>query len=107
MSKHSNKLKLKPARRSLRRNANSAEQLVWLYIRRKKILGERFLRQYSVDHYVVDFYCPRLRLAVEIDGASHFTDNKRIKDDAKRQEYLESFGIEFLRFKRAKSKNFK
>ena len=66
---------------------------------KKKILSERFLRQYSVDHYVVDFYCPRLRLAVEIDGASHFTDNKRIKDDAKRQEYLESFGIEFLRFK--------
>ena len=99
MTKHFNKLRLKPTRRSLRRNANSAEQLVWLYIRRKQILGERFLRQFSVDHYIIDFYCPKLRLAIEIDGASHFNDEEKKKSDIERQEHIESFGVEFLRFK--------
>lgn len=76
MTKHFNKLKLKPVRRSLHRNANSAEQLVWPYIRRKQILGERFLRQFSVDYYIMDFYCPKLRLAIEIDGAPHFNNDE-------------------------------
>ena len=99
MTKHFNKLKLKPTRRSLRRNANSAEHLVWLYIRRKQILGERFLRQFSIDQFIIDFYCPKLRLAIEIDGASHFNDEERKKSDIERQEHIESFGVEFLRFK--------
>jgi len=99
MTKHFNRKEIKPARRSLRRNAPKAENLIWLYIRKKQICGERFLRQYSVDHYVIDFYCPRLRLAVEADGPSHFSSIETIKYDEKRQKHLEGFGISFLRFK--------
>jgi len=59
--------------------------------------GYKFRRQYGVNKYVVDFYCPKLKLAIEIDGDSHFG-NQAIKYDQKRQSYIESFGIKFLRF---------
>jgi len=98
MTKHFNKKEIKHVRRSLRRNSPKAEKLIWLYIRKKQICGERFLRQYSVDHFVIDFYCPHLKLAVEADGPSHFSSIEAIKYDEKRQKYLESFGITFLRF---------
>jgi len=59
--------------------------------------GERFLRQYSVDQYILDFYCPNLKLAIEVDGDSHYISGAQIQDKA-RQEYIEAFGIRFLRF---------
>ena len=59
--------------------------------------GERFLRQYSVDQYVLDFYCPKLKLAIEIDGDSHFMQGAQEQDKA-RQQHIEAFGIHFLRF---------
>ena len=59
--------------------------------------GERFLRQFGVDQYILDFYCPRLKLAIEIDGDSHFISSAEEQDKI-RQEYIESFGIQFLRF---------
>ena len=59
-------------------------------------MKHRFLRQYSVDHYVIDFYCPKLKLAVEIDGDVHELSDQQ-EYDKHRQEYLESYGITFLR----------
>ncbi len=56
----------------------------------------RFHRQYSIDGYVLDFYCPKLKLAVEIDGEVH-EEFEQKEYDKNRQEYLESFGITFLR----------
>ena len=73
------------------------EQIVWTHLRRKQ-LGYRFLRQYSVDHFVVDFYCPKLKLAVEIDGEYHNSDSQK-KYDKNREKYLEKFGITFVRIK--------
>lgn len=58
----------------------------------------RFLRQYSVDNYVIDFYCPRLKLAVEIDGDIHDLPEQK-EYDIERQKYLEGFGIKFIRIK--------
>lgn len=57
------------------------------------------MRQFSVDQFIIDFYCPKLRLAIEIDGASHFNDEERKKSDIERQEHIESLRVEFLRFK--------
>ena len=74
-----------------------AEGLVWSKLRRKQVFGYRFRTQYSVGPYVVDFYCPALKLAVEIDGDSHFLGDAYI-DDQQRQAYIESFEIRFLRF---------
>ncbi len=62
------------------------------------MLGYKFKRQYSVDHFVVDFYCPELKLAVEVDGASH-NDPERQNNDISRQKYLEAFNIKFVRIK--------
>jgi len=60
------------------------------------MLGHKFRRQHSVDQYVIDFYCPKLKLAIEVDGESHFTAIARVYD-RRRQEFIESFGIRFLR----------
>jgi very-short-patch-repair endonuclease len=68
-------------------------------LRRKQILNERFLRQFSIDFFVLDFYCLRLRLAIEIDGDSHFINEEAIDYDRERQKYIESLGIQFLRFR--------
>ncbi len=92
-----NKEELKTRRRSLRKNMPKAEVLLWCKLKNKQILGERFLRQYSVDQYVLDFYCPQLKLAIEIDGDSHFMLGAEEQDKA-RQEHIETFGIKFLRF---------
>ena len=62
------------------------------------MLGYKFKRQYSVDQFVIDFYCPELKLAAEVDGASH--DNFQQQEyDIQRQKYLESFNIKFVRIK--------
>lgn len=68
---------------------------MWIHLRRKQ-LGLRFLRQYSVDYYVIDFYCPEIKLAVELDGSIHDLPDQK-EYDIKRQEYLEKFGIIFCR----------
>lgn len=64
-------------------------------------MKERFLRQYSVDSYVIDFYCPKLKIAVEVDGDIHDLQDQK-KYDKDRQEYLENFGIKFVRIKNVK-----
>jgi very-short-patch-repair endonuclease len=97
MTKHYNKKSEQEKRRSLRNNMTYCEKIVWLHLRKSQ-LGYRFLRQYSVDHFVIDFYCPELKLAVEIDGDVHEIPEQKEYDNA-RQKYLEKFGIEFVRIK--------
>ena len=73
-----------------------AEVMLWVELKNKN-LGVRFLRQYSVDRYVLDFYNPQLKLAIEVDGATHIT-NEQIEYDRHRQSEIETAGIVFLRF---------
>ena len=98
MTKHYNKSSEKEKRRKLRQNQTNVEDLVWRYLRNRQLLGYKFKRQYSVDHFVIDFYCPELKLAVELDGASH-NNPEQIEYDIKRQKYLEEFNIKFVRIK--------
>ena len=86
---------LKEVARRLRNESTLSETLLWNELKKKQMLGFDFHRQRPIDRYVVDFYCPRLNLAIEIDGESHAT---RILDDARRQARLEELGITFLRF---------
>ena len=97
MTKHYNKKSEQEKRRSLRKNMTYCEKIVWSNLRERQ-LGYRFLRQYSVDHFVIDFYCPELKLAVEVDGESHNNPEQR-EYDIKRQKYLEEFKINFVRIK--------
>lgn len=96
MTKHYNKKELKETRRHLRKNQTYTEKIVWLYLRNRQMDGYKFRRQYSVDKFVINFYCPKLKLAIEIDGSIHNEPGQK-EYDAKRQEYLENFGIKFLR----------
>ena len=95
MTEHYNKKSEQEKRRQLRNNMTYCEKLVWMYLRKKQF-GIRFLRQYSVDKYVIDFYTPKLKLAVEIDGDVHDLSEQKQYDKV-RQGELEKFGITFVR----------
>jgi very-short-patch-repair endonuclease len=91
-----NKHQLTKRRQELRRNMTQSENILWSKIRRKQIEGLRFRRQYSVDAFVIDFYCPEVRLAIEIDGESH-TRPEMQEYDAEREEIIKQYGISFVR----------
>lgn len=84
-------------RRFLRAHLSKAEAIMWKNLSRKQMLGYKFRRQYGVDRYVIDFYCTELKLAIEIDGETHYRANTK-EYDQQRQVHIENFGIQFLRF---------
>ena len=59
--------------------------------------GQKFFRQYSVGSYILDFYCPKTRLAIELDGESHIPNDQKLYD-AERTKYLNGNNIKVLRF---------
>ncbi len=93
----------KEARRLLRRKMTSAEIILWSRIRNKK-LGYKFKRQFGVAKYILDFYCPELKLAIELDGGDHY-EEKNIEKDLIRTKYLEKFGIKVERYTNLDVKN--
>lgn len=74
-----------------------AEVILWSKLKGKQVAGFKFRRQYSVGLYIIDFYCPSKRLAIELDGEGHFVGNK-LASDQERQQWIEQFDIRFLRF---------
>ena len=99
LTQHFNRGTERAKRKALRRNAPEAEQRLWQHLRSKQ-LGVKFRRQYSVDAYVLDFYAPRSKLAVEVDGDSHFRPAATVYDE-ERTRHLNRFGIEVVRFTNA------
>ncbi|MFT4525617.1 MAG: very-short-patch-repair endonuclease [Bacteroidia bacterium] len=73
------------------------ETLLWMRLQKKQVLGYQFNRQKPIGQYIVDFYCKKLQLVVEIDGGSHQFDEVML-NDVERQKVLESLGLQFLRF---------
>lgn len=96
MTKHYNKTTEKTKRRKLRKEQTYAEKILWQNLRSRQLLDVKFGRQYSVDHYVIDFYAPELKLSIESDGIIHEAEDQKQYDKV-RQEYLENFGITFVR----------
>ena len=88
---------LKAFSRELRKNMTEAEKMVWYRIRAKQIKGVQFYRQKIVGNYIVDFFCPKGSLVIEIDGGQHFHGEQEQKDLA-RDEYLSGMGLKVLRF---------
>ena len=82
------------------KNPTPAEELLWKRLRRKQLLGKKFRRQFSVGHYIVDFYCVECNLAIELDGARHF-EPERQEYESQRTAYLESMGVRIVRFENA------
>ena len=96
MTKHYNITPLKVTRRKLRQDQTFLEEVLWAQLRDRKCLGIKFRRQYSIDKFVIDFYSPEIKLAIELDGGIHTKPVNR-DYDIKRQQYIEKFGITFCR----------
>jgi len=89
---------LKQRARILRKNLTEAEVKLWNVIRKNQISGLRFCRQKPLDIYIVDFYCPQLKLVIEIDGGQHYED-AGLRKDKLRDEYLKKIlKLKVLRF---------
>jgi very-short-patch-repair endonuclease len=91
-----NKAEFKNRRRLLRKNFTDAERRLWSRLRRRQLFGFKFFRQYSVGSYIVDFYCPAIRLAIELDGGQHAQGAQALYDE-KRTEYLNKHNIKVIR----------
>lgn len=96
MPKNFNLPRQKQTRRALRKHQTDAEKILWSKLRGRQFLEYKFRRQHGVGKYVVDFYCPAKRLTIEIDGATHYTEEE-ITSDRKRQAEIEQLGIRFVR----------
>ena len=87
--------RLKELARRLRNSGTLSEVLLWNHLKGKQIKGYDFHRQKPIDNYIADFFCPKLRLIIEIDGESHLFKGEQ---DETRQKRLESLGYHILRF---------
>lgn len=75
------------------------EVRLWNKIRRKQINGLQFFRQRPIGNFVVDFYCPKKKLVIEVDGGQHFWDDDTIKKDSMKNDYLQNkLKLKILRF---------
>lgn len=86
-----NTSKFKERRQELRRNQTPYEEKLWQYLRCRRMKKKRFFRQYSVGPYILDFYCPENRIAIELDGKQHETEQKEY--DKERDWYLQMHDI--------------
>ncbi|AYA37332.1 DUF559 domain-containing protein [Hymenobacter oligotrophus] len=92
-----NRQELKQTRKQLRGNLTPAEAALWKALQGGRLDNRKFRRQHSVGPYILDFYCPAERLAVELDGQGHF-DVAGEAHDVARAAYLRHVGIRVLRF---------
>ncbi len=91
-----NKKEQKLKRNELRNRQTTPEQILWQYIKREQ-LGVKFRRQHGIGDYIVDFYATKIRLVIEVDGDSHFTENAKEYDKV-RTDFFKSLNIEVVRF---------
>jgi very-short-patch-repair endonuclease len=87
--------RLIPRAKELRKNMTAAERKLWhQYLRTFEF---RVFRQRPIDYFIVDFYCPTLKLVIEIDGDSHYTEQGQDYDQERNQR-LEGYGLKVIRF---------
>ncbi len=89
--------KLKHLARHLRNKSTLSEVLLWNELKARQLRNYQFMRQKPIGDFIVDFYCSKLRLAIEIDGESHDHEDAVAKDQ-KKDNYLNKIGITVLRF---------
>ena len=95
---HVNNLpELKTFRRKLRNNLTPAEAKLWTMLKGSQLQGRKFRRQHSFGGYILDFYCPAEKLAIELDGEVHYNE-RAAEHDYERKLFMEYFGIKILRF---------
>jgi len=74
-----------------------AEKRLWYYINKRQLKGFQFYRQKTIGNYIVDFYCPKRKLVIELDGGQHYQEVGQSYDKT-RDEYLNHLGLLVLRF---------
>ena len=94
-------LKYNPANKQfsqkLRANQTDTERILWSKLRRKQIKGYLFTRQKPIGRYIVDFYCHKLKLVIEVDGDLHYLTEKNKIKDRERDQCLNNLGITVYR----------
>ncbi|HEX6125115.1 MAG TPA: endonuclease domain-containing protein, partial [Pyrinomonadaceae bacterium] len=88
---------LQTFRTELRKHLTPAEASLWKSLQRSKLDGREFRRQHSVGDYILDFYCPAEKLAIELDGQVHRSELARLYDH-ERKMFWREYGIKVVRF---------
>jgi very-short-patch-repair endonuclease len=83
--------------RALRRDETDAERLLWMMLRGRQVGGAKFRRQHQFGPFILNFFCAEHRLAIEVDGSQHFSDDGEARD-ASRTAWLRRAEIRVLRF---------
>ncbi len=91
------KKQLKNTARNMRNNPTDAEKKLWRMLRGKQVNGFQFYRQKTIGRYIVDFYCAKLNLVIEVDGGGHFEETQ-MQADKERTVFLVGMGLNVLRF---------
>ena len=99
-----NKADQKEKRRDLRKKQTPEELIFWSHVKSRRLGGFKFRRQYSINEYIADFYCPELLLVVEIDGGHHYEEGNKQKDTL-RTEYFIDLGLNVKRYTNIDVKN--
>ena len=89
--------KLKERARRLRTQMTDSERALWERLRRKQVHSVQFYKQKPIGNYIVDFYAPKARIVVEVDGSQHM-ESKQAARDLQRDAFLASQGLRVLRF---------
>ncbi|OGY43807.1 MAG: hypothetical protein A3B89_03780 [Candidatus Buchananbacteria bacterium RIFCSPHIGHO2_02_FULL_40_13] len=98
MTKIFNRYNRRSIRKNLRNKLTFYEIILWSKLKNRQINNRKFRRQHGIGNYIVDFFCPELKLVIEVDGANHSFDEKSEQYDTERKKYIESQGIKVIRF---------
>ena len=82
--------------RELRKQQTSTEQLLWIFLRERRLKGAKFRRQHNIGQFIADFYCHEARLVIELDGDIYQTQQTQ---DKMRDDWMIACGLKVLRFK--------
>jgi very-short-patch-repair endonuclease len=91
------KSQLKYHARQLRKDMTDSERILWSRLRGKQLLGVQFYRQKPIGNYIVDFFAPKTKVVVEVDGSQHL-EGEQAERDGHRDDYLAGVGLQILRF---------
>ena len=82
--------------RELRKNETEAEKILWSYLNKNQIIGLQFRRQHPINMFIADFYCPKLKLVIEVDGSIHELPENQ-EHDIGRSDLFNDLGIKVIR----------
>ena len=83
-------------RRKLRNELSPVEAILWSRLKGRQLKGHKFRRQHGIGSFVVDFFCPRVKLVIEIDGEEHFLTKEREDKDQLRDQFLKARDVTVL-----------